>query len=266
MKYYNGDGTNKDYKTSAIYLRKAAERGYRDAQTRLAMIYLQGHGVKTDMKEAMKWFKASTEEMSPEEAYEQGSTFYKDTDIQCHYEIPFLYHLKAAEMGHPPSQFSVGCSYFQGVGVEKEENRALEWFERYVTALNGLECYDLGMNFYVGDRFGKSIKMAIFFFKRASDQGNANAQTQLGDIYLRGLGTEPNYDEAFKLYQQSSSEKSDRYCFERGEKFYIGNGVKQSYEISFLYMKKAAEKGHYEAKFKVGEMYIQGVGTEKKQH
>jgi localization factor PodJL len=45
-----------DYRTAALWFRKAADRGIVDSQYNLAILYVRGFGVEQDYAESYKWF------------------------------------------------------------------------------------------------------------------------------------------------------------------------------------------------------------------
>ena len=83
----------KDYK-EALKFSKSAEQGNSAAQNYLGNCYLQGNGVKKDMKEAVKWFS------------------------------------KSAEQGDSAAQNCLGNCYLQGIGVKKDIKEAVKWFSK----------------------------------------------------------------------------------------------------------------------------------------
>ena len=55
------------------------------------------------------------------------------------------------------------------------------------------------------------------------------------------------------------AEDGDKYaCTCLGEMYYYGNGVDQNYSRAMKWYRKAEEKGHFSAQFKVGVMYQLG--------
>ena len=56
-------------------------------------------------------------------------------------------------------------------------------------------------NFYNND---PDLKQAFFWYKKSADQGNTNAQFQLGNCYYEGHGTQRNQKEAIFWFKESS--------------------------------------------------------------
>jgi hypothetical protein len=97
--YRWGQGVEQDIHKALDWYRRAAELGFSRAQANLAAIYLQGEdGVKVNYDEAYKWFAA------------------------------------AAIQGHAVAQYNLGLMYELGLGTEKNEAKALGWYNNAARA------------------------------------------------------------------------------------------------------------------------------------
>ncbi len=70
QKYYTGIGVKQDYKKAFEHFKKCAENGNAQAQCNLAKMYEKGYGVKEDFEESIKWYKKSAE---------KGNKYAKDS-------------------------------------------------------------------------------------------------------------------------------------------------------------------------------------------
>ncbi len=87
------------------------------------------------------------------------------------------------------------------------------------------ECSIRGGEYVAYDR--ADLQSALRIWMQAAEGGDVEAQTNVGEIYERGLGVSPNYEAAASWYQ------------------------------------KAADKNHARALFNLGTMYEQGLGVPK---
>ena len=92
--FQEGDGVPQNQEIAASMYRRAADKGYADAQNSLATMYLTGLGVKQDFKEALKWYR------------------------------------KAAEQECADAQLNLASLYTQGVGVKQDFQAARSWAEK----------------------------------------------------------------------------------------------------------------------------------------
>jgi len=107
--YENGRGVEKDYALAAEWYRKAAEQGHADAQNNLGCMYASGCGVdKSDAKSVELYSMAA----------EKGNQF-------AHFNLEVV-----AERGDASAQFCLGHMYETGLGVEKDDVKAVEWYRK----------------------------------------------------------------------------------------------------------------------------------------
>jgi len=99
--------------------------------------------------------------------------------------------------------------------------------------------------------------------KKAAEQGNANAQYNLGVCYAEGKGVKQDYTEAVKWFVKAAGQGNAEAQFNIGFLYERGTGVNKDYTEAIKWYKKAAEQGISEAQFKLGMYYEYGIGVEK---
>ncbi len=110
--------------------------------------------------------------------------------------------------------------------------------------------------YYKGD-----YATAAQLYKLAADQGNAEAQNNLGVMYDKGQGVTQNYQEAARLYKLAADQGYARAQFNLGVLYSNGTGVTQNYQEAARLFKLAADQGHALAQAKLGVMYYMGQGV-----
>ena len=123
--------------------------------------------------------------------------------------------MKAAELGYTPAYFVVAAAYLNGKGVERDFDKAFEWFQKAV------------------------------------DSGDAYAKLKLAECYKRGAGCDRYYVAALALYQQIAGDKSLKRCsfvdvaeYEIGNMYLRGLGVEADLRKAYDYFKLAASHGN----------------------
>lgn len=94
LKYYSGEGVDRNFGTAAQYFMKAAEQGYSEAQYSLGLMNYVGQTGGQDFSNAAKWFQM------------------------------------AAESGHIQAQYNLGFLYYEGKGVQQDLKTAYGWIDR----------------------------------------------------------------------------------------------------------------------------------------
>ena len=101
-------------------------------------------------------------------------------------------------------------------------------------------------------------------FKKAAEQGDADAQYNLGSMYFRGDGVEQDYVEAVKWYTLAAEQGYARAQAELGSMYENSwpykRAIPQDYVEAVKWYTLAAEQGY--AQTTLGYMYVKGHGVE----
>ena len=85
------------------------------------------------------------------------------------------------------------------------------------------ECSIRGGEYVAYDR--ADLQSALRVWMQAAEAGDPEAQTNVGDIYERGLGIAPNYEAAAQWYQKAADKGYSRALFNLGTLYEQGTGV-----------------------------------------
>lgn len=158
-RYLDGDNVQQNYEKAFFYLERAAKQKDSSAVMELARCYENGYGVEKNIKKAIKLY---CEILNIEIEYPERYNFdealhiikdYKDLENieDCITSPVVFYYLsqefigfdkkqnpekyihflkKSAEMGYDKAQYELGKMYETGLHVEKDIDKAIEWFEK----------------------------------------------------------------------------------------------------------------------------------------
>jgi len=87
------------------------------------------------------------------------------------------------------------------------------------------ECHIRGGEYTAYDR--SDYKSALRVWMEAANTGDAEAMTNVGEIYERGLGGTPNYEAAVIWYQKAADKGFSRALFDLGTLYEQGQGVEK---------------------------------------
>ena len=121
-------------------------------------------------------------------------------------EAAILLH-KSAELGNPSAQNSLGYMYRKGLGVQKNDTIAVEWYRRAAEQGHAEAQFSLGYMYSTGSGIPKSIPYAIEWYRRSAEQGYVTAQYNLGYLYET---TERDLPEARIWYQMAAEQGHER--------------------------------------------------------
>jgi TPR repeat protein/tRNA A-37 threonylcarbamoyl transferase component Bud32 len=98
-------------------------------------------------------------------------------------------------------------------------------------------------------------------WRKAAEQGVAEAQVMLGDCYEQGLGAGQDYAEAMKWYRKAADLGNAVAMIQIGYLYCNGQGVGQDYAEAMKWYRKAADLGDAVAMVLVGSLYDSGRGV-----
>jgi len=213
------------------WLEKAAEQGETSAQYMLGIFYCTGNGVPKDIDKGVKLIR------------------------------------KAAEQGDENAQLSLGGMYFSGevVGVPKDLLKAAEWVRKaaaqgFAEAKKALPEVEAALKKEkvreereAAEKRAQEEKEAAEKLRAAAEQGNADAQFNLGNSYFTGQGVTRDYAKAAEWFGKAAEQghteakdllvKAEREAKEKAER-----EAKEAKEKAELEAREAKEKAEREAR------------------
>jgi TPR repeat protein len=211
---FNGKGENDRAKATELLL-EAAEMNHPVAQGRIAFCYEFGLGIETDFKKAEAYYiKASEAEdglgmarlaflrkygrPSVKIDRAEAESWQERVNEQGPEAIAWL-QTAADKYKNAAAQYCLGVCYHDGVGVDKDEMRAVYWYRQ--SALQGHPRGQGILGYCYGEGFGvpKDEKEAMRWYRLAAEQGESVAIYNVGYCYEDGIGVEKDPKEAVKV-------------------------------------------------------------------
>ncbi|MFP4003008.1 MAG: tetratricopeptide repeat protein [Alphaproteobacteria bacterium] len=122
----------------------------------------------------------------------------------------------------------------------------------------------VGNMFMSGDGMREADpETAAFYYRKSAEQGHLEAQLSLATLYRTGQGVERNLAEAADWLYKAAEAGHPVAQFDLGEIFYDGeNGeVSPNRAHAFDWYRLAARSGVALAQFRLAQMYLNGIGT-----
>jgi hypothetical protein len=102
---------------------------------------------------------------------------------------------------------------------------------------------------------------AMRWDRKAADQGNAGAQSNVGWLYQNGLAVPQDYVEAMRWYRKAADQGFATAQDNIGALYANGWGVPKDYAEAMRWFRKAADQGYAGAQKHVGLLYENGLGV-----
>ena len=90
----------------------------------------------------------------------------------------------------------------------------------------------------------KDYKEAVKWYRLSAEQGDRNAQHNLGLMYDKGQGVPQDYKETVKWFRLSAEQGYATAQFTLGLMYYQGKGVPQDYVSAHMWMNLSGSNGH----------------------
>ncbi|MBP3038447.1 SEL1-like repeat protein [Bacillaceae bacterium Marseille-Q3522] len=267
-----GLGTEQDYLQAADWLTLSADENFKYAQYSLGGLYYHGKGVEQDHETAFSLYTRSADQSFPYASFELGKMLRDGvgcvknlTDADRRFREAFLGFVSMEEKGHDDKlQYRLGWMLLNGVGTDKNEVRAKEYFEKSATVGNPFACYQLA-KLILSDEAAppQEVEKALGYLRKAVEAENPYAAYFLGKLYEKGQYVPQNTPEAMRLYTLSAEQDNDFAAYRLG-KLYLGGGdVLKDLESAIRWLTFAADRKNPFAEYALGVLYFKGEDVPK---
>lgn len=238
--YYSGKGKIKqDYREALKWWARSAQQDNSDAIGNMAMCYQLGNGSKQDSALAVNLYKKAIEKGN-KAIVPQHETIVKNTNS-----------LFSALLLHD-------C-YANGIGVKKDIVKATSYQEIAAKAGHVDSQYSYALNLLNN----KQADKAIYWFKKASDNGNVGATYYYGNLMFNGMGIAQDKQKGIQYLSQAAAKDFTMAYARLAQICYEGDGIEKDYSKAFGFAKKGAAKNNPACKWVLAMCYINGEGTEQ---
>ena len=121
------------------------------------------------------------------------------------YEISMSLYLRAAAQGSDMAMNNIGWAYHQGLGVEPNQSKAKEWFEKAIEKGNLYAMSNLGIAYFNGmyapeipQDYDKALELLII----PANNGDVKSMYAMGIMGLYGMGDIEQTEENLQVAEQ----------------------------------------------------------------
>ena len=174
----------------------------------------------------------------------------------------YYYYIDKAKNGNKIAQYNIGYFYYYGEGgVSRDYEKAVSWYRKAANQGLAEAQAALGQVYSEGHGVTKDYSMAAYWYSKAVEQGNAVAQNNLGVLYSKGQGVPKDKYKAAELYLKAADKGDEVAQYNIAGCYADGKGVAKSEYNAFRYYQKSAEQGYASAQYKLGRCYDFGEGV-----
>jgi len=173
----------------------------------------------------------------------------------------------AAEQEHPKAQCLLGMLYLNGKHVERDTGKAVLLLTSAADQKVRDAAYALGLCYAKGTGARADPECAARYYLQAAGAGHVDAQYEMFRRCREGDGVEKSDSESLRWCKLAADNPEgghvEAMCA-MGVFYATGSGTTKNPQYAFRYWCKAAEKGHFEAKYWQALCHITGKGVKKK--
>ena len=148
-----------------------------------------------------------------------------------------------------------------GKASSRNTQEAVRWY-RKAAEQGDAEAQNRLALLYLQDWFpgGANHGESMRWYRKAAEQGHVKAQHALGDHYA-SFGKNRNEIRAFDWYRKAAEQGDAEGQSKLGDMYYGGRGCIKSYREAARWYRKAAERNITHAQYMLGSMYEEGKGV-----
>ena len=176
-----------------------------------------------------------------------GWMYYNGLGVEQDYTKALDYYAIEAEHGSRLATRILGSMYEKALGVEQNYAKAFFLYQEAAYREDPKAQNRLGCLYFKGLGVEKNYDMALFWYLKAAELGNAEAQNNLGLMDRYGLGVEQDHTKALPWFYGSAYRKNAAAQNNLGYMHQQGLGVEQNYTKALYYYRQAADQGNLTA-------------------
>lgn len=111
-----------------------------------------------------------------------------------------------------------------------------------------------------GGRVVYSMKDILPVYREKAEQGDADAQLMMGQIYAMGDVVAADMAQAFSWFMKAAQQDHAQAQFRIAEMYLYGQGVEQDFSHAQKWAEKSAQQGYADGEYLLGLLYAEGKG------
>lgn len=144
--------------------------------------------------------------------------------------------------------------------VEKDDKKAIEYFQRAYDSGSAVGAYYLGLLYELSETVEHDLDKAFKYYQAAAERGDSDGMIKLGIFYHEGTVTEKDINKGIEWLEKAKAAGNPRANQFLNIVYKNGEGDSQAASEHLL---KLAENGDVQAQYQIYEAYDNGYGVEK---
>jgi TPR repeat protein len=159
---------------------------------------------------------------------------------------------------YAPAINNLGATYQVGIGVAKDYEKAIGWYERAANQGFVPSMAVLGWMHHSGLGTPKDLSKALGWYRKAAAGGSASAMHNIGFAYHNGWSVEKDPEQAAAWFRKAAEKGFGQAMSMTAWTHQVGQGVPINGKLAIEWYEKAAEIGEVSAFVGMGGLYDTG--------
>lgn len=160
-----------------------AKEGNAKAQYNVGLLYALGKGAQKSVSNARKWYEKAAKQGNAKAQYNLGKLYHDTAQHDAHaYEKAKYWYEKAVQGGVVEANNNLASLYIDGLGVKKDEKKAVELLEEAATKGNAAAELNLAVLYAWGEEITHDKMKAYENLKSALKKGKSEASGYLDKL------------------------------------------------------------------------------------
>lgn len=181
--YFNGDGTVRNYREGIKYLRLAEDICSDENLYEIGEIYRVGKNIKKNSKEALRLYGLAANKGNKDAMVSIGDMNRLGDGIEKNFKNAIEWYHRA--LPNRRAKYGISCLYFKGEGVPENYQEARKWC--ILAASDNLPIAQTAMGNYYLEGLGvkRDELKALTWFQAAADKGCLQAESIINKLFAQ---------------------------------------------------------------------------------
>jgi TPR repeat protein len=243
------------------YLESAAEAGIREAIEQLGDIYAGGgYGVVPDPTRARDAYERAVKAGSLDALVSLGQLLLNTEFTPEGQKRGLDMLVRSADAGQVGAANLLAQIYLNGLGVEADVDKALQYFSIGLVTGNGGAVLALGDALRVGTlHLAANPAVAMELFQGAADKGDIGASRRIASMYLNGEAVAQDIARGEQMLTDLAAAGDAQSLVELGDLYRDGNLVVADAAKAVGFYERSADLGYNTARIRLATIYLNGA-------
>lgn len=278
------------------WLTKEAKAGNEEARAVYFTAVVEEAITDVDWRQLERWSLALMETDPATASLQLGTIYMTEESGLMDFHKAEKYYRKGVELGVPGFKLALGMLYCRELSGEHDISEVRELLEDGVKAAptaagyyhlaevcqemddfetairvwkkylklvpdDGGVCLILGLLYQQGCGCRRDDKLALQYFQKAANTGEAEGMLHVGRAYQTGCGVRRNYKRANDYFERAVNAGNAEALSALGANYLVGNGVIVDAGRAFEFFRKAYEQGEMLGSILLAHCYRIGIGV-----